>query len=312
MKKILIIGGCGYIGSGLFQFLINKGYKVDTIDLQWFGNVSNNLNLKKDVSDLNIDFLTQYESIILLSGHSSVKMCEADMKSSFENNVANFVSLLLKITHEQKFIYASSSSVYNNTSNDLCIEEEQLSSDPTNWYDLTKREIDWYAQLSGKECYGLRFGTVNGYASHMRVDLMINAMYHNAKEKGFVSLFNGKVRRPILGIQDLCKAVEIIITSKEDKRGIYNLASFNSTAETIADNVATHMHVEVDESPNQIPIINTKLQTHAYDFLISSEKFEKSFSFVFEDTLKSILESLDKGYETSLKTERSKPLHYAK
>ena len=48
MGRILIIGGCGYIGSQLFVYLKNKGYKVDTVDLEWYGNYVNPKNFKTD------------------------------------------------------------------------------------------------------------------------------------------------------------------------------------------------------------------------------------------------------------------------
>ena len=36
--KLLIAGGAGYVGSVLIPKLLNRGYKVDVVDLFWFGN----------------------------------------------------------------------------------------------------------------------------------------------------------------------------------------------------------------------------------------------------------------------------------
>ena len=38
MKKILVLGGCGFIGTELVKALIKKNYNVTVIDSQWFGN----------------------------------------------------------------------------------------------------------------------------------------------------------------------------------------------------------------------------------------------------------------------------------
>ena len=36
--KIIITGGCGYVGTELTKFLLSKGHKIKVIDTQWFGN----------------------------------------------------------------------------------------------------------------------------------------------------------------------------------------------------------------------------------------------------------------------------------
>ena len=37
-KKILITGGCGYIGAGLIRKLLDKGYLVNCLDLMIYGD----------------------------------------------------------------------------------------------------------------------------------------------------------------------------------------------------------------------------------------------------------------------------------
>jgi nucleoside-diphosphate-sugar epimerase len=95
-NKVLIIGGCGYIGSSLFNFLQNKGLNVDTIDLEWFGNHSVHKNINLDYKSLTKDFLSKYDSIVLLAAHSSVRMCENAMMPAFKNNVVTLLNFLKK------------------------------------------------------------------------------------------------------------------------------------------------------------------------------------------------------------------------
>ena len=48
--RILVAGGAGYIGSKLIPVLLEHGYKVDVVDLLWFGN-----NLPDNVSVVKKD-----------------------------------------------------------------------------------------------------------------------------------------------------------------------------------------------------------------------------------------------------------------
>jgi nucleoside-diphosphate-sugar epimerase len=297
MDRVLIIGGCGYVGSELYNFLSSE-YCIDTVDLEWYGNFVNEDNIVQDYSSLTKSELEQYDHIILLAAHSSVKMCEDNMTSTLKNNVLNFVELLDKLSEKQTFIYASSSSVYGDTK-ERVVDETYVQFEPNNFYDLSKHEIDSYALLTDKKYFALRFGTVNGSSPNLRNDIMINAMTYNGKKNGKVFCFNPDIHRPILGIKDLCRAVKTIVDSgtSEDK-GVYNLASFNSTAREISEKVAATMGIDleiIDELPEVIT--NVKLQTKAYDFLIDSDKFKQAFNFEFVETVETIVSSIVENFD---------------
>ncbi len=300
MKNILIIGGDGYIGSYL-SMSFDKKYKVSIIDINWFND-----NESVDFKNLESNYLNDFDSIILLAGHSSVKMCDTDMVSSFKNNVDNFIGLISKINKSQKLIYASSSSVYGHTG-DQIVDENYKLFEPNNYYDLTKQVIDMYSSITDINYYGLRFGTVNGWSPNLRTDIMINSMVNSGITDGHIKLYIKDIMRPILGIKDLCKAIEVIIECDEDKRGIYNLASFNNTSEEISNGVSKVMNIPVVEyNVNDIEkITNTKLQTSAYNFSIDSSKFEKAFNFTFCENIETITRSIIEGFDTCKKANRS-------
>jgi nucleoside-diphosphate-sugar epimerase len=310
VNKILLIGGNGYIGSKLFPYFIEKNYQVDVVDTCWFGHKFKETKVK-DYRDLSDDYLSEFDTIILLAGHSSVKMSEGDLTSCYHNNVTNFVELLEKIKSSQKFIYASSSSVYGSVGGKT-VTENYYGFKPYNQYDISKHCMDLYAEKSDVEFYGLRFGTLNGYAPITRTDVMINAMTSSALQNGEIKLYVKNIMRPILGINDLCRAIESIVNCKEDKRGLYNLASFNKTAEQIAYEVSNTLNVPVVEyetDPTQVK--NTKLQTKTYDFSISTRKFCREFKFKFEETVESITQGLKDNFDKIIKTDRSKVVEYS-
>jgi len=303
--KILILGGTGYIGGALYDYF-SPIVETITVDLEWFGNPVNPSNIKQDYRYCSRAFLKKFDGVILMAGHSSVQMCRENMGAAFRNNVVNFVDLLDKID-DQLFIYASSSSVYGNITEKF-VDESFTSYTPHEYYDLTKQEIDLYTKLSKKNCYGLRLGTVNGGAANLRTDVMINAMYHSAKIRGEIQLFNGDALRPILGINDLCRAILYII-EKQSAPGLYNLSSFVLTAREIASETAKILDTHVvNLRPDEVN--NSKLHTSQYNFSINSGKFEQTFDFQFKDDVESIVKTLDATYAHSKKTDRRLQMPY--
>ena len=304
--KILLIGGSGYIGSFLKT---NLSYPLTSVDIEWFDK---NDSLQVDYNTLTESFLSEYDVIILLAAHSSVKMCQGNYINAFNNNVVNFLNLLNKIKSIDKrikLIYASSSSVYGMTG-DLIVDEEYKSFIPYNNYDITKHVNDVYAEFSGVEYYGLRFGTVNGYSPIMRSDVMINSMTSSALNNDRIELYVKDTIRPILGINDLRSAIIKIIDEPKDLRGHYNLASFNSTSEKIAQSVSKITGVKITEmeSPNSNP--TNKLESKNYNFSISSEKFIENFNFTFEETVESITTSIVNNFEKIKLTRRDNIKNY--
>jgi len=300
LSRTLIIGSNGYIGSRLSKEII-----ADGVDINWFKKGQKNVDFK----NLTSEYYSEYDNIILLAGHSSVKMSEGNLNSCFNNNVRNFIDLLEKLD-KQKLVYASSSSVYGSVGGKT-VNEKYFGFEPYNQYDISKHTADLYAQKSDVEYYALRFGTVNGYSPFLRSDVMINAMVNSALSDGHIKLYIKDTMRPILGINDLCGAIKTIIDCNEDKRGLYNLASFNKTAEQIAYEVANVMGVEVKEfeaDPTQIK--NTKNQTKSYNFTISTLKFRKQFGFKFKDTVEGLATELRDSWDDMKKTDRSKAIDY--
>lgn len=116
--KILITGGCGYVGSVLIPKLLIQGHKVINIDTQWFGNyLEKHLNLKnykKDVREIKSKDLKNIDSIIHLASIANDPMVELDQGLSWEVSCLGTLQLLNYAIENKvkKIIYASSGSVY--------------------------------------------------------------------------------------------------------------------------------------------------------------------------------------------------------
>jgi nucleoside-diphosphate-sugar epimerase len=277
--KVLIIGGEGYVGSYLFNHLFKQG-----IDVQTVGNRLLDYNL------LGRIFLSSFTHIVLLAGHSSVLRCKGPLESPWKNNVRNFKNLVEKTDNRQTIIYASSASVYGDKDTKPLYTEEDISIDYVNNYDLTKVSLDLLAMKyigEGRNIIGLRFGTVNGGSPVIRRDLMINSMVYTALFEKHITITNKHIKRPILSVRDLSRAVETMIKSKAASN-IFNLASFNSTVESIANIVSDYTKVDITDN-GDVP--------GAYNFAIDNTKFKVLGNFTYEDNLHSVVENVIECYK---------------
>src|SRR4051794_23820864 len=92
---------------------------------------------------------------------------------------------------------------------------------------------------------------------------------------------NPEIRRPILGIGDLCRAVEAIVRGP-GVPGIYNVASFNTTVADAADAVAAAIGCPVRTMP----------PSPTYDFTMGVNKIKDVFGVEPAETLQSIIRDL--------------------
>ena len=299
MKKVLILGGNGYIGSRLREVL-RKNHFVKTNDIGWFNYDETSDN--RDYQKLSRKELAEFEVIIVLAGHSSVPSCLGALYSPWLNNVTNFTNLLDKLDISQLIIYASSASVYGNSAPGEQHKETNKIFVPVNNYDVTKYALDQQATIAnlvGKKVIGLRFGTVNGYSANLRVDVMINSMYHSVQNGTGIQVMNPHISRAMLGIEDLCRAVERCI--EQPVPGIYNLSSFNATVGEIAQAVSRKLDAEIVDKGNT---------ANAYDFALDTALFEQTYDFKFEETPDTILNSLIEHYGESRPQWRDKYIIY--
>jgi len=263
--RICIIGGCGYVGSRLYRHL-EKSHIVVSYDLELRGNPGGRRNIRKDYRNLN-DF-RNFDAVILLAGHSSVSACVSDPFGAISNNLFGPIELAQKLDR-QIFIYASSASVYSSSDGKRA-----------NVYDFTKAACDEAMHLVHPRYYALRFGTVCGPSPNIRLDLMLNGMVNDAMTKGIVTVRNPNIRRPLLGLSDLCSAVDKCLRA-EPSVGPHNLCSVNVTVGEVADAVSERLNVSIKTLPD----------TEAYNFSMQPETWVGP-----KETLASMIDELEWFY----------------
>jgi nucleoside-diphosphate-sugar epimerase len=283
------VGGTGYIGSRLYRHLRASGFDTHTVDLETYGNYVNPDNLNTDYRSLSRAFLQEFDALVMLAGHSSVSMAINDATGCLDNNLMRFVELTTKLSPHQKLIYMSSASVYGNSPGRTS-QEEGSTFAPVNIYDISKYALDLCAPLADVRWYGLRLGTVCGFSPSLRADLMVNAMCWSAVNEGEVRVFNGNTWRSILGISDLCRAIVNVLAMEDAPIGVYNVGSFNDTAENVGATVAGLLSVPLVK--REVP----RADQH-YNFKLGTRKFESTFGFEFMESVETIVGELSSRWD---------------
>ena len=158
MKKVLVTGGTGYIGSHTVVELLNEGREVIIIDN--FSNSKPDVLEKikqitgKEVKFYNIDYLNreevekvfeenEIESVINFAGYKAVGESVKEPLKYYHNNVSGAIILLetMQKYNVKKFIFSSSATVYGAQGNGKCVETMKRG-ETTNPYGTTKSMIE--------------------------------------------------------------------------------------------------------------------------------------------------------------------------
>jgi nucleoside-diphosphate-sugar epimerase len=291
--KLLIAGGAGYIGNVLIPRLLDRGYKVDVVDLFWFGNhLPPQVGiLRKDIFDLSVEDLEAYDQVIFLAGLSNDPMAEFSPSKNFIFNAAApaYLGYTAKKAKVKRYIYASSCSVYGYTENELYDETRPVSSNYP--YGISKLQGEQAAMQLVDDSFSviaLRKGTVSGYSPRMRLDLIVNTMFRSAVRERVITVNNPSIWRPILAIDDAATAYIRAVEANSRLSGIFNVASGNYTVGEVADLVRETVEARLNLHVN----LNIKHVQDFRNYKVSIDKASNVLSFHPTEDVRSIVASL--------------------
>lgn len=256
--KVLVTGGCGYVGTVLTEALLARpGCDVTALDVQWFGN---HLQphprltvIATDVRGIDAVDLSPYEIIFHLANVANDQSVELNPYLSWEINVLATMRLADRAARQgvRHFIFASSGSVYGMRSEDRVTEDLDLV--PISVYNKTKmvaeRVILSYADRMKTTI--VRPATVCGCSPRMRLDLTVNLLTMQALTKGVITVFGGSQVRPSIHIDDLVDLY--LFAADRGLTGIYNAGFENLTVLDIANRIAAAIPVEIAMLPPNDP-----------------------------------------------------------
>jgi nucleoside-diphosphate-sugar epimerase len=298
-KRILVIGGGGYVGSHLSSKLLDCGYKVTVYDLFIYGNnlsPHDNLNLVKgDIRDLNLlkKILLGHEIIIHLACISNDPSFDLNPELGKNINFDAFEPLVkLSIDSGVKhFVYASSSSVYGIKDKENTNEKSSLNplTDYSRYKVLCEEILAKYSSDNFLTTI-LRPATVCGYSKRQRFDLVVNILTNHAFNNKKIIVLGGNQLRPNIHIDDMVQAyIKIIESEKNLVNGqIFNVGFENKSVNDLADLVKSVVGANID-------IINKETNDNR-SYHISSNKIKKTLNFKTTKTIKNAIEDLNDAF----------------
>ena len=280
MKKILITGGAGYIGSMLCTKLINFGYQVTVVDLLKYNKSSLNhlyfyKNFKLIVGDIRNKklmkkLIKKNDFIIPLAGLVGAPLCDKYKKDAISTNLKSIKTLRKIVTSKNKIIFLTSNSGYGiGEKNKFCTEESPLK--PISLYGKTKCEAESEI-LKTKNYVCFRLATVFGQSYRMRSDLLVNNFVFNAVKSKKLTIFEPHFRRNFIHVKDVVNAVIFTIKNFSKLRSnVYNLGL--STANITKIMLAKKIKKQYKKL--KITIIKNKSDPDKRDYFVSNQKIEK-------------------------------------
>ena len=276
---------------------------VTVYDLLIYGNnlrKHKNLNvIQGDLRDENKirNSIKNHECVIHLACISNDPSFELNPKLGKEINYDSFEPFvkIAKDSGVNKFIYASSSSVYGVKSEKNVNEEMSL--EPLTDYSKFKAECEKILLNYTDDNFittVIRPATVCGYSPRQRLDLVVNILTNLAYHKREITVFGGKQLRPNIHILDMVRAYEVVISSNINlvKGQIFNVGYENQSVDELAHSVR-------EEIGKDVKITNTATNDNR-SYHISSEKIYNILNFKAQYSINNAVIDLKNAFEKKL------------
>jgi nucleoside-diphosphate-sugar epimerase len=292
-KRIVVIGGAGYIGSVLTGQLLDAGYQVDVFDALRFGDMGLSRYrdrvalrlIQGDIRDIRAmtACIKNAHGVVLLAALVGEPACDVDPDETVDINLiaTKAVAEAARYYRIPRFVFASTDSVYG-------IREGIMKEDSE------KNPISLYARLklqAEEEIMGLhqddfqptvlRMATIYGLSPRMRFDLIINILTLHAVSKGEITIMGGKQWRPLVHVSDAARAYATALSAPLDKVGgqCFNVGSNEQNYQ-----VGTLGELVKEVCPEIT--VNTIEQTpDLRDYYVSCDKIGEAMGYKVEKTI---------------------------
>jgi UDP-glucose 4-epimerase len=251
-EKILITGGCGFIGANLVKYLLDRGRcQITVYDNLSVGSKS---NLERAIADsgsrnssvdfvegdiLDKDRLGQavigHSAVVHLAAHTRVVESLKNPQESFDVNVVGTFNVLeaARTNGSERFVFASSNAAVGEQS--LPINEE-MACQPLSPYGAGKLSgealCSAYFRSYGLDTASLRFANAYGPYSEHKTSVVAKFIGHLRDGKSLEIYGDGEQTRDFIHAHDICQALYLCLTRRQsrdsqttDSSGVFQIAT---------------------------------------------------------------------------------------
>ncbi len=317
MKKIVITGALGYIGTELCKLYsgFSWKYEIIAIDNRFVSERVNELKRRKikfvQADILNIDEIKPYiqiaEVVHHLAGITDVAYVKKDSNPEQDEEIKKVAiegteNVLNSMNSDATIVFPSTHVVFEGLKEPKKNIDENEKTSTFLAYSSSKVENENQIIKSGKKHVILRLGSVYGFSTDtMRINIMPNLFSKIASQNGKLKLFGGGVQlKSLVPLIDVARCFKYVEENEKFESGIYNLTKENTTVKEVAQickNINPKM--EITETDDEVPnkgytLSNKKILKTGFEFVNnletcieemitkwSYEKFDKNLEYTF-------------------------------
>lgn len=239
IRRVLVIGGAGYIGSALLPSLLREGYQVRLLDLLLYGDDPIKPYMDHPLLEVVQADFRQVESVVsAMQGVDAVihlgaivgdPACALDEGLTLEINLmaTRMIAEVAKGSNVRHFIFASTCSVYG-ASDQMLDEHSEMR--PVSIYARSKAASEKVLLKMVDDYFSpviLRFSTVYGLSGRYRFDLVVNLLTAKALVDGEITIFGGNQWRSFVHVEDAAKAIMTVLKAPAEvvRNQVFNVGS---------------------------------------------------------------------------------------
>ena len=322
MKKILIVGGAGYIGSHNVKVFLDRGYEVVIVDNLNTGHLEAvdsrakfyNVDIRNKVELLKVFNEEKPDGVVHFAALSLVGVSMKEPLEYFSNNVYGMQILLevMKETGVNKIVFSSSAATYGD--HKVMPLTEESATNPTNPYGETKlmmeKMMKWCDVAYGIKYVSLRYfnaagaildGSI-GEDHHPETHLIPLILQVPLNKREYISIFgndydtsDGTCIRDYIHVLDLAdahvRAIEYLFNGNESN--IFNLGTGNGQS---VNEMILEAERVVGKEINKV--YAPRREGDPASLIASNKKAKELLGWTPKYTLKEIMESAWKFHST--------------